>query len=90
MKILTLDCGLSLHAMIMQELGVASFNPIMSSAKCPRAGPDVEVTEEGVTEMLVSYDCREFPVDNTPKTSLYTYSRRHDGHPPHYKTVSIV
>ena len=60
---------------LLQELGVASFNLMTSSAKRRRVGPDVEVTEEGVVEMLVMYDRREFPVDKTPKTSLYIYSR---------------
>ena len=73
-----------------QELGVATFNLMTSSAKRRRAGPDVEVTEEGVTEMLVTYDRREFPIDKTPKTSLYVYSRRHHGSAPHYKTVSAT
>ena len=50
----------------------------------------MEVTEEGVTEMLVTYDRREFPVDKTPKTSLYVYSRRHHGSAPRYKTVSAT
>lgn len=58
----------------MQELGVAYFNIMTSSAKRRRVGPDVEVTEEGVVEMLVMYDRREFPVDKTPKTSLYSHN----------------
>lgn len=57
-----------------KELGVASFNPRMS-AKRSRVGPDVEVTEEGVIEMVVTYDRREFPLDKTPKTSLYVYNK---------------
>ena len=59
----------------LQDLSTASFNLMTSSAKRRRVGPDVEVTEEGVVEMLVSYERREFPVDKTPKTSLYNYSR---------------
>jgi tRNA-dihydrouridine synthase 2 len=77
----------SLPLQLQKELGVATFNLMTSSAKRRRAGPDVEVTEEGVTEMLVTYDRREFPIDKTPKTSLYVYSRRHHGSAPHYKTV---
>lgn len=52
---------------------MACFNPM--SAKRSRVGPDVEVTEEGVIEMLVTYDRREFPLDKTPKTSLYVYNK---------------
>ena len=60
-----------------------------SLAKRRRVGPEVELTEEGVAEMLVSYDRREFPVDKTPKTTLYVYCRRHYESGPHYKTVSV-
>ena len=52
---------------------MASFNP--ASVKRCRVGPDVEVTEEGVVEMLVRYNRRDFLLDKTPKTSLYIYSR---------------
>ena len=58
--------------LVMQELCVASLT---SLAKRCRAGPDVEVTEEGVVEMLAMYYRREFPIDITPKTSLFNYSR---------------
>lgn len=58
----------------MEELGVSSFYPI-TAAKRRCVGPDVEVTEEGVVEMLVTYDRREFPLDKTPKTSLYAYNK---------------
>ena len=56
----------------MQDLGVAGFNPVQ--AKRRRVEVDVEVTEEGVMEMLVRYDRRDFLQDKTPKTVLYHHT----------------
>jgi tRNA-dihydrouridine synthase 2 len=60
---------------VQKELGVGSFDRVTASTKRRRVDPEVEVTEEGVVEMLVTYNRKDFPVDTTPKTSLYVYCR---------------
>ena len=54
---------------------MGSFDRVTASTKRRCVAPEVEVTEEGVVEMLVTYNRKDFPVDTTPKTALYVYCR---------------
>lgn len=69
-----------------RELGVASFCP--TAAK--RRKIDIEMSEDGVLELFVRFNRKEYSNDRTPKSVLVEYARRMRMKPPTYDTVSHV
>lgn len=63
---------------------MAEFYP--SAAK--RRKIEVELTEEGIMELCVRYNKREFDTMRTPKTVLLDYTRSKHLKPPAFFTVS--
>ncbi|XP_064398068.1 tRNA-dihydrouridine(20) synthase [NAD(P)+]-like [Halichondria panicea] len=72
--------GLSLRE--QKSLGVASFSP--GGAKRQRM--DAELTEEGVMELCVKYERRDYPA-HTPKSELLEHCSQRHLDPPSYNTV---
>lgn len=73
--------GLSLKE--QKRLGVATFSPIGTKKR----RIDVELTEEGVMELCVKYNRREYPSDATPKSALQAHCRQRHLRLPSYHTV---
>ena len=69
-----------------KDLGVAEFYP--SAAK--KRKMDVELTEDGVMELCVRYNRREFDTMRTPKTVLLDFTRRKHMKHPTFLTVSVT
>ena len=69
-----------------KELGVASFSP--TTAK--RRKLDFELSEDGVIELFVKFNRKDYSNDRTPKSVLLEHSRRLRVRSPAYDTVSHV
>ena len=69
-----------------KDLGVASFCP--TAAK--RRKLDIELSEDGVIELFVKFNRKDFLNDKTPKSVLLEHTRRLRVNPPSYDTVSHV
>lgn len=69
-----------------KELGVASFSP--TAAK--RRKLDFELSEDGVIELFVKFNRKDYSNDRTPKSVLLEHSRRLRVRSPVYDTVSHV
>ena len=69
-----------------KDLGVASFSP--TAAK--RRKLDIEMSEDGVIELFVKFNRKDYSGDKTPKSVVLERARRLRMKPPAYNTVSCV
>lgn len=69
-----------------KDLGVASFCP--TAAK--RRKLDIEMSEDGVIELFVKFNRKDYSNEKTPKSVLLEHTRRQRLKPPAYDTVSHV